>query len=126
MNSSRASSLAIRSSSRWRNRVSTSDSPWCLSGGGRSDFASSVNAVHPQRQLAAAGAKRGPVDAEQIAEVEAQQPLHPVASELVDARLELDPPGAVDEIEERHLALAATGRQPSRDAVRRVGLLAVE
>ncbi len=45
MNSSRASSLAIRSSSRWRKRVSTSCRPWCFSGGGRSDLASRVKSV---------------------------------------------------------------------------------
>ncbi len=45
MNSSRASSLAIRSSSRRRKRVSTSVSPWCFSGGGRSDLASSVTST---------------------------------------------------------------------------------
>src|SRR3954468_15787473 len=42
MNSSRASSLAMRSSSRWRKRVSTSVRPWCFSGGGRSDLASTA------------------------------------------------------------------------------------
>ena len=42
MNVARASSLAIRSSSRRRKRVSTSVSPWCLSGGGRRLLASTV------------------------------------------------------------------------------------
>src|SRR5829696_7285248 len=42
MNTARVSSFAIRSSSRWRWRVSTSAKPWCFSGGGRSDLASNV------------------------------------------------------------------------------------
>src|SRR4051812_21069521 len=42
MKTSRDSSLASRSSSRWRKRVSVSVTPWNLSGGGRSDLASSV------------------------------------------------------------------------------------
>ena len=55
MNSSRASSLAIRSSSRRRKRVSTSVSPWCFSGGGRSDLASSVNVLAPAASARRAG-----------------------------------------------------------------------
>src|SRR5207247_1432336 len=42
-NSSRVSGLAIRSSSRWRYRSSTSSSPWYLSGGGRRLFASNAH-----------------------------------------------------------------------------------
>src|SRR3954470_932064 len=42
MKSSRVSSLASRSSSRWRWRSSTSARPWCFSGGGRSDLASTA------------------------------------------------------------------------------------
>ncbi len=48
----------------------------------------------------------------------------PSGPELVDARLELDPAGAVDEVEKRHLALSAAGGEPARDAVRDVGLVA--
>ena len=117
MNSRRASSFDSRSSSRWRKRVSTSDRPWCFSGGGRSDLASSVKSPDPQRQLSAARAHGHAVDADQIAEVEPQQPLHALAAELVDAGLELDAARAVDQIQERHLALPAARGQAPGDAV---------
>ena len=44
--------------------------------------------------------------------------------EHVQARLQLQSPGAVDEVEERHPALPAAGGEAARDAVRDVGLLA--
>ena len=44
---------------------------------------------------------------------------HPLGPELVDPGLQLDPPGAVDEVKEGHLALTAPRREPPRDAVRR-------
>ena len=81
-------------------------------------------ARHPQRQLAAARAERRAVDADQVAEVEPEQPLHPLRAELVDPRLELDAPGAVDEVEEGHLALTAASGQATGDAVALGGLLA--
>src|ERR1700726_3570386 len=59
MKSSRTSSFAIRSSSRRRWRVSTSASPPCLSGGGRSALASRTKAstrseISPRRERSAA------------------------------------------------------------------------
>ena len=51
-------------------RVSVSVRPWCFSGGGRSDFASSVQSLDRDRQLAAAGLEDRAVGAEQVAEVE--------------------------------------------------------
>ncbi len=45
--------------------------------------------------------------------------------EHVLARLQLQAPRAIDEVEERHLALAAAGGEPAGDAVAHVGLLAV-
>src|SRR4051812_15177967 len=78
-----------------------------------------------QGQLAALGPERHAVDADDVAEVEAEQQLHALLAELVDARLELDAPGAIDQIEERHLALAAARGEPPGDAVARVGLLAI-
>ena len=59
----------------------------------------------------------------EIAQIEIQQALHPLRPELVDARLQLDATRPVDEVKERHLALTAARRQPSRDAVGDVGLL---
>ena len=123
-NSSRVSSLAIRSSSRWRKRVSVSVSPWCFSGGGRSDLASSVQSSTLHRQLAAAGLEDGAVGADQVAEVERDEPVERLLAEHVGARLQLDAPGAVDEVEERHLALAAARGQAAGHAHPDVGLLA--
>ena len=81
-------------------------------------------AVDPQRQLAAARDERRAVDPDQIAEVQRQQALHRLLAEHVDARLKLDPTRAVDEVQKRHLALTATGREPTGDTMRDVGLLA--
>ena len=125
MKTSRVSSLAIRSSSRWRKRVSTSVSPWCFSGGGRSDLASSSKPSSLQRELAAAGAEDGAVGADQVAEVEREQALERLLAEHVEARVQLHPAGAVDEVEERRLALAAAGGEPAGDADAVLGLLAV-
>ena len=80
--------------------------------------------LDPQRQLAASRDERDPVDPDQIAEVEVEQSRHPVGAEVVDARLELDPPGTVDQVQERHFALAAPRRQAAGDAVRHGGLVA--
>ena len=80
--------------------------------------------LDPQRQLAAARDERDPVDPDQIAEVEVQQSRHPVVAEVVDPRLQLDPPGAVDQVQERHLALAAPCREAAGDAVGHSGLVA--
>ena len=79
-------------------------------------------AVDAQRQLAALAAEDGAVDPDEVAEVELEQALHPLLAEHVDARLELDPAGAVDEVEERHLALAAARGEAAGDAVGGVGL----
>ena len=98
--------------------------PWNLSGGGRRLFASSVQPVDPQRELAAAGLERGAVDADDVAEVEAEQRVELLVAEHVGARVELDPAGAVDEVEERRLAVAAPRGDPAGDPVGGVGLLA--
>jgi hypothetical protein len=81
--------------------------------------------VDAQAQLAAAGDEDGAVDPEDVAEVDlVQQPLHLLGAEDVQARLELHPAGAVDEVEEGHLALAAALREAAGDAVDVLGLLA--
>ena len=84
MNVRRVSSLESRSISRWRWRVSTSASPWCLSGGGRSDFASSWKPVDLQGELAGARLHHRPVDADQVAEVELEQLREGLLAEDVD------------------------------------------
>ncbi len=48
----------------------------------------------------------------------AEQRIVGVGAEDVGARVQLDPPGAVGEIEEGRLAVTATGRKAPRDAVR--------
>ena len=78
---------------------------------------------HPQRELAPPGHERHPVDPDKVPEIQAQQPVHSIGTELIDARLELDPPRAVDQIQEGHLALPAPRRQTSSDPVADRGLL---
>ena len=125
MKTSRVRSLAIRSSSRRRSRSSTSWRPWCLSGGGRSDLASTAKSSTRSDSSPRLERNDAAVDADQVAEIERQQPLHPLLAEDVGTRLQLDSAGAVDEVEERHLALAAARGEPPGDAVARLGLLAV-
>ena len=124
MNSARASSLAIRSSSRWRKRVSTSFRPWNLSGGGRRLLASTAKSSTRSVSSPRLRAEDGAVDADEVAEVELEQARHQLLAEHVDARLQLDAARAVDEVEEGHLALPAAGGEAPGDAVARVGLLA--
>ena len=117
MNSSRVSSEAIRSSSRWRKRVSTSCRPWCFSGGGRSDFASSAQSSTRSDSSPRREQKTVAVDPDQVAEVEVDKPLERSWPEHVGARVQLDAPGAVDEVEERRLALAAARGDAAGEAV---------
>ena len=77
------------------------------------------------RQLAAARLEHAPVDADQVAEVEVEQPLVLLGAEDVDLRLDLDAAGAVLEVEERHLALAAAGHEAPGEADALLGLRAV-
>ena len=95
-----------------------------MSGGGRSDFASSVQASTRTRQLAAPGAERSALDADDVAEVELDQRLVGVAEHVL-ARVQLDPAGAVGEVEERGLAVAAPAGQAAGEPDGLVGLLAV-
>ena len=74
--------------------------------------------VDAQRELAAARAEDLAVDADEVAEVELEQRRHALLAEHVGARLQLDPAGAVDEVQERHLALAAAGGEATGDAER--------
>ena len=78
--------------------------------------------LHAQRQLAAAGAQHAALCADQIAEVEAEQALERLLAEVVDARHQLDAPGAIDDVEERRLALLAPRRQAAGDAPALLGL----
>src|SRR4051794_18827822 len=80
--------------------------------------------VDAQAQLAAARAEREAVDADQVAEVELEELCHALRPEDVGLGLQLDAPGAVVEVEERHLALAAARVQAPGHAVALVGVLA--
>ena len=80
--------------------------------------------VELQRQLAAAGAEDGALGAEQVAEVEVEQRAQRLLAEHVHARVQLHAPGAVVEVEEGRLALAAAGVQAPGDAHAVVGLVA--
>ena len=71
--------------------------------------------VDPQRQLPAAGPERSALDADQVAEVESDQLLVVVAQHVL-AGVQLDPPGAVGEVEERGLAVTAAARSGARRA----------
>ena len=124
MNTSRDSSLAIRSSSRWRKRVSVSVRPWCFSGGGRSDFASSVTSSSEtvssparERMIVPSAPTMSPRSAR-------AQPLERLLAEHVEPAEQLDAPRAVDEVGEDRLALAALGGEAAGDAHARLGLAA--
>jgi hypothetical protein len=81
-----------------------------------------VEVRQAQRELAAARAKHRALGADQVAEVEAEQALELLLAELVDARHQLDAPGAVDEVQERRLALFAPRGQAAGDAPALAGL----
>ena len=118
----RLSSLAIRSSSRRRKRVSVSSRPWNLSGGGRRLFGQQPPVVDRQRELAAApGRHRRALGADDVAEVEVDQQRVGLLAEQVLAGVQLDLAAAVAEVEEAGLAVAAAGDDPPGDPVARVG-----
>ena len=80
-------------------------------------------AVDRERELAAAiGRQRGPLDADDVADVEVDQQLVGLRAEQILAGVELDLAAAVAEVEEAGLAVAAAGDDPARDPVPRVGL----
>ena len=80
--------------------------------------------VDLDRQLAAAGLEDRAVGAEQVAEVERDERVERLLAEHVGPRVQLDPAGAVVEVEERRLALAAARGEAAGDAHARLGLLA--
>ena len=122
MKRSRTSSLAIRSSSRWRKRVSVSVSPWCFSGGGRSDFASSVTSSSEtvssparERMIVPSAPTMSPRSSER-SRSNASSPSTFSAPEQLDA------PRAVHEVGEDRLALPALGGEAAGDAHARLRL----
>jgi hypothetical protein len=69
-------------------------------------------------------AQDGSVDADQVAEVEGQQAVEGLPLEHVQARVQLDLPAAVDEVQEGRPARAAPREDPAGDPVIVLGLLA--
>ena len=76
------------------------------------------------RQLAGAGADDRAVGADQVAEVEVRQAAELLLAEHVLPAEQLDAPGAVDEVEERGLALPAARGDAAGHADAHVGLTA--
>ena len=95
-----------------------------MSGGGRRDFASSVQPSTRSDSSPRRVANGAPVDPDEVAEVEADQLLEGLFAEQVRARVQLDLAAAVDEVEERRLAVAAARGQPPREPVGVLGLIA--
>ena len=95
-----------------------------MSGGGRSDLASSSQRVTRSDSSPRLERNALPSTPIEVAEVEREQALVGLGAEHVDARLQLDAAGAVDQVEQGHLALPPARGQAAGDAVGGVGLLA--
>ena len=76
-------------------------------GSGRSDLASSVDRVHPHRDLAGAGAEERTVHADHVAEVELRELRERRRRRARPSEVELDAPVSVREMREDRLAVAA-------------------
>jgi hypothetical protein len=77
-----------------------------------------------QAQLAPTRSEGGAVHPDQVAQIERREGLERLVPEHVAPRVNLEPPRAVDEIEEGRTAVAAARRQPSRHSVGALRLLA--
>ena len=78
--------------------------------------------VEAQRQLAALGGEDDPLGADDVAQVEPDQALERLGAEEVLASVELEPARAVDEVDERRLAVAPASGDPARHPVAVIGL----
>ena len=76
-----------------------------------------------QAQLAAAGLERGPVDADQVADVERDEPVEGFLAEHIALRVELELALAVDQVDEGGAALVAAGDHSAGHPVCAIGLL---
>ena len=83
-----------------------------------------LEGLQAQRELALVTAHRGAAHTEQVAQVELEQALEGLLAEHVEARVQLDLPAAIDEVEEGGLALAAARGEAPGDTVDGVGFLA--
>ena len=75
----------------------------------RSDLASSFQSVTSRLSCAAARLERGAVDADQVADVERDEPVERLLAEHVALGVKLDLALAVDQIDEGGAALIAAG-----------------
>ncbi len=83
-----------------------------------------LEALDAQRDLAVAAADGAAVDADQITQIERGQPGEELGAEDVDAGMELELAGPVDEVQEGRLAGPTAGGDAPGDAVVLVGFLA--
>jgi hypothetical protein len=79
---------------------------------------------HAQRELATPGANRDAVDADQVAKVEPDELVEARVAELIHAGVQLQPTGAVDEVDERGTAGLAARGDPTGHAMGHRRLLA--
>ena len=81
--------------------------------------------LHRQRELAALGHVHAPFDADDVADVEAQDAVVVLLPERVDAHDHLDRARQVAHVEERRLAVPAARDQPPGDLVAQLRVLAL-
>ncbi len=86
-------------------------------------LAEQLEVLHAQRDLTVAAAHRAAVDAQQVAEVKREQQVQALAPEHVQARVQLELAGAVDQVQERGPTGPAARGEPAGDAVALVGFL---
>ena len=96
-----------------------------MSGGGRSVLVSSVHSLDGERQLSALGDVDEAVDADDVADVEAEDAVVGLLPERVHAHDDLDRAGQVAHVQERRLAVPAPGDQPAGDLVAQLRMLAL-
>src|SRR4029453_17248242 len=96
-----------------------------LLGGRAQALREQLPGVGADRELAPAGAEDGALDPDDVADVDREEAPVGVVAELVHPRLDLDLAGAVLQVEERRLAVAAARGQPPGHPVAALCLLAL-
>ena len=107
---SRESWFISRSRYRFRYLVSTSVRPWNVSGSGLRFLAEKGQLVDSDRGLAPPRLRRRPDDSDDVAEA------HLDVADPARVADELDPSGAIDEVEEYELSHLAPRHDPTREA----------
>jgi hypothetical protein len=92
-------------------------------GGRAKGLGEHLKTVDAQGDLAAAAAKDGSVDSDEVAEIEGGEPLEGVGPEDVETGVQLDLAAAVVQVDEGGSAGAAAGGDPPGDAVEVLGFL---